>query len=272
MRVLVVDDHWIVESAVARALAPAEHEVIGVRSPESLGKLLATDRDFQLALVDLDYQKESRRSGLAALEMCSTAGVPAAVITSDGEQNRLLHLLAAFEFYPDTLTLLSKSNAEKDWRDIATAVAYGHHPNPKASTRFRPPRRGISWINSLVRQSDELALWRAAASYDRHATIMQATGIRSRALSKFLDRAATAAHRVQHEFFDVAPPENQPEAGTRNKPLQVVTGFAKAYAPFFDDPDVERLVNESWGTGARQEGQGRAAGVQRRKSRLGRRS
>lgn len=271
MRVLVVDDQWIVESAVARALEPPGHDVVGVRSPEQLGALLAADRDFQLAFVDLDYQKESRRSGLAALEECGKAGVPAAIITSDGEQNRLLHLLAAFEFYPETLTMLSKNNdAEKDWRDIASAVAYGHHPNPKASHRFRPPRRGPSRINNLVPKAEDLALWRAAATYDRHATIMQATGIKSRTLSKFLEEAAKAVHQLQHDFFDVALPQDEPEAGSRNKPLHVVTGFAHTYARFFSDPDIERLVNEWWGNEGRGEGQGRAAGVQRRRPRLGR--
>ncbi|MFE9181670.1 hypothetical protein ACFYN5_36285 [Streptomyces sp. NPDC007126] len=271
MRVLVVDDQWIVESAVARALEPPGHDVVGVRSPEQLGALLAADRDFQLAFVDLDYQKESRRSGLAALEECGKAGVPAAIITSDGEQNRLLHLLAAFEFYPETLTMLSKNNdAEKDWRDIASAVAYGHHPNPKASQRFRPPRRGASRINKLVPKAEDLALWRAAATYDRHATIMQATGIKSRTLSKFLEEAAKAVHQLQHDFFDVALPQDEPEAGSRNKPLHVVTGFAHTYARFFSDPDIERLVNEWWGNEGRGDGQGRAAGVQRRRPRLGR--
>ncbi|MFD3779792.1 hypothetical protein [Streptomyces sp. NPDC058612] len=264
----MVDDQWIVESAVARALAPADHDVIGVRSPENLGALLAMDRDFQLAFVDLDFQRESLRSGLAALEECGKAGVPAAVITSEGEHNRLLHLLAAFEFYPDTLTLLSKNDAEKDWRDIATAVAYGHYPNPKASSRFRPPRRGISWINSLVRQPEDLALWRAAASHDRHSTIIEATGVRTRSLSNFLERSTKAVHKVQHKFFGVAVPGDEPEAGTRMKRLQVVTGFAQTYARFFGDQDVERLVNEMWGTEGQQEGQGRAAEVHRRTSRL----
>ncbi|MGW3851308.1 hypothetical protein [Streptomyces fagopyri] len=271
MRVLVVDDQWIVESAVARALAPAHHEVIGVRSPESLAALLATDRDFRLAFIDLDFQRESRRSGLAALEECGKAGVPAAIITSDGEHNRLLHLLAAFEFYPDTLTLLSKNDAEANWREIAVAVGYGHHPNPKASARFRPPHRRTSWINSLVRQPEDLALWRAAASYDRHSTIIQATGVGTRSLSNFLEKSAKAVHRLQHNFFDVALPEDEPEAGTRKKRLQVVTGFAQTYARFFDDQDVERLVNEMWGAEEQQENQGRGAETQRRKSLIGRR-
>ncbi|MCD9904510.1 response regulator [Streptomyces sp. MT29] len=269
MRVLVVDDQWIVESAVARALAPADHDVIGVRSPEHLAALLATDRDFQLAFIDLDFQHESKRSGLAALEECGKAGVPAAIITTDGEHNRLLHLLAAFEFYPSTLTLVSKNDPEKEWRDVATAVAYGHHPNPKASTRFRPPQHKISWINSLVRRPRDLALWRAVASYDRHSTICQATGVVSRTLSDFLEDSAAAVHQLQHRFFDVE--EEEPKAGTKKKNLQVVTGFAKTYGRFFSDQDVERLVTEMYGTEGRQEGQGRAAGVQRRTPRIGRR-
>ncbi|MEU9096546.1 response regulator [Streptomyces sp. NPDC048361] len=269
MRVLVVDDQWIVESAVARALAPADHVVVGVRSPEELAARFATDRDFQLAFVDLDFLHESTRSGLAALEECTRAGVPAAVITADGEHNRILHLLAAFEFYPDTLTLLSKHGAEKDMREIAGAIAYGHHPLPGASLRFRPPRRGPSWIHSLVRRPGDLALWRAAASHDRHATIIQATGVRTRSLSTFLEQSAQAVHRLQHEFFDAAPPDDEPEAGTRKKHLQVVTAFAQTYARFFSDPDVERLVHEMWGSEGRREGHGRAAGVRRRASRTG---
>ncbi|WP_330300347.1 response regulator [Streptomyces sp. NBC_00503] len=273
MRVLVVDDQWIVESAVARALAPAGHVVVGVRSPEDLAARFAgDDRDFQLAFVDLDFQKESERSGLAALEECGKVGVPAALLTADGEHNRILHLLAAFEFYPDTLTLVSKNGAEKDIRDIATAVAYGHRPNPEASADFRPPRRGPSWINSLVRQPGHLALWRAAAVCDRHATIIEETRVGARSLSTFLEQSAEAVQGLQQEFFGVASPEDEPGAGTRKKHLQVVTAFAQTYAWFFGDQDVERLVNEMWGTEGRQEGQGRAAGVaRRRKFRTGKR-
>jgi CheY-like chemotaxis protein len=267
MRVLVVDDQWIVESAVDRALAPAGHDVVGVRSPEELDARFATDRDFQLAFVDLDFLRESPRSGLAALEACGKVGVPAAVITADGEHNRILHLLAAFEFYPDTLTLLSKHGAEDDMRAVASAIAHGHRPHPGASVRFRPPRRGTSWIHSLIRQPRHLALWRAAAIHDRHQTIIQATKVGPRSLSTFLEQSADAVHRLQHEFFDAAIPEDDAVAGTRKKHLQVVTAFAQTYARFFHDTDVKRLVNETWGATERQEGQGRAAGISRRKSR-----
>ncbi|WP_234386701.1 hypothetical protein [Streptomyces sp. ERV7] len=266
----MVDDQWIVESAVARALAPAEHVVVGVRSPEELAEKFTTDRDFQLAFIDLDFLHESTKSGLAALEECGKARVPAAVLTSDGEHNRILHLLAAFEFYPDTLTLLSKHGAEKDMRDIATAIAYGHHPpRPGAAARFRPPRRGPSWINSLVRRPGDLDLWRAAASYDRYSTIIQETKVGPRSLSTFLEQSAEAVHALQHEFFGAAPPGDKLKAGSRNKHLQVVTAFAQTYARFFSDKDVERLVNETWGTEGRQEGQGPAAAIRRRKPRTG---
>ncbi|HVF16921.1 MAG TPA: response regulator, partial [Steroidobacteraceae bacterium] len=59
MRVLVVEDNAILAEVLSNALAQAGHEVIGPANSSAEAIQLAENEDPQIALVDLDLEKES---------------------------------------------------------------------------------------------------------------------------------------------------------------------------------------------------------------------
>src|SRR4051812_44329362 len=103
MRIVVADDFVSVEQTISRALEDkgdgtrTRHEVVGVRSPQALRKALAS-ASFDLAFVDMDFGRGVPDSGLVALRFLDEAGVKAVVHSADSEDNRVLFLLAAFQF------------------------------------------------------------------------------------------------------------------------------------------------------------------------------
>ena len=102
MKLIVVDDHIDAEQIVRGALtagpAAERHSVLGIRTPEELERIsdLAT---YQLAFVDMAFREPTKNSGLLALRLLTAARVPAVIYSADAEDNRLLFLLAAFQFF-----------------------------------------------------------------------------------------------------------------------------------------------------------------------------
>ena len=70
MKIIVVDDHIAAQETVTVALAsdPAtkHHVVTGVRTPDELHRIEDLET-FGLAFVDLDFRRQSRKTGLFAL-------------------------------------------------------------------------------------------------------------------------------------------------------------------------------------------------------------
>src|SRR5271169_3496636 len=91
MKIIVVDDHIAAQETVTVALAsdPAtkHHAVTGVRTPDELHRIddLGT---FGLAFVDLDFRRQSRKTGLFALRLLDRAHVPAVIYAADDEDNQ----------------------------------------------------------------------------------------------------------------------------------------------------------------------------------------
>lgn len=82
MKIIVVDDHIAAQEtvtvALASDLATKQHVVTGVRTPDELHRIddLGT---FGLAFVDLDFRRQSRKTGLFALRLLDRALVPAVI-------------------------------------------------------------------------------------------------------------------------------------------------------------------------------------------------
>ncbi|MGW2130546.1 hypothetical protein [Streptomyces coelicoflavus] len=245
MRILVIDDIYVIELGVARAVEAEGHTVVGARNPDELRQRLARDKDFQLALVDLDYGREVAESGLAALEVLNSHGIPSVIHTVDGEENRTLFLLAAFEFFPQTVAVLSKHASDGPLHQIIDALGRGYSPSPTLSQRYRPARGRTSLLSELVGRPEDLPLWRALARHTKLALVAKAVSRSERSVSEFLAKRQPVIARFQHEFMErPMPPE--PTGGERNKPLLEVCGFARFHSEFFSDRDVERLASQWW--------------------------
>src|SRR5260370_32839789 len=76
------------------------HTVAGVRDPAALPRMLAYEEPFEAAIVDLRYV-QSAATGLTALATLRelSPGTKTIISTTDEEENRLLYLLAAFQFF-----------------------------------------------------------------------------------------------------------------------------------------------------------------------------
>ncbi|GKQ37053.1 response regulator [Streptomyces sp. A012304] len=241
MRILVIDDVYTSEQGVARAVEPEGHTVVGVRDPDELRRRLGQDRDFHLALVDLHYGRGATESGLAALEVLNAHSIPSVVHTLDGEDNRILFLLAAYEFFPQTVAVLSKHTSDRPLLQIIDALERKHSPNASLSQRYRPAPGRTSLLSELVGRPEDLRVWRALAQHTKLAVVAKAVNRSQRSVSEFLAKRQPVIARFEYEFMDrPMPPE--PLEGQRNKPLLEICSFARFHSDFFSDPDVERLA------------------------------
>lgn len=242
MRILVVDDHYVIEAGVARALEQHNgHVVVGASSPAALRNELTRGTDFGLAFVDLHYGAGAPESGLAALEALAGYDIPCILYTSDGEQNRPLYLLAAFEFFPDTSTVLSKTAGDVEIARIVDIYANGLRPGPGASQRYRSPGDRTSLLKRLVGTSDDLILWRSLAKFTKLREIAADAHCSEKKVSDFISLRQSAIAEFEHEVMDL-PVAPSPPTGERQRPLLDAHRFATVNADFFADPDVERLV------------------------------
>ena len=98
VRILVIDDYLNVEMALRGILDG--HTVAGVRDPAALPRMLAYEEPFETAIVDLRYV-QTAATGLTALATLRqlSPGTKTIISTTDEEENRLLYLLAAFQFF-----------------------------------------------------------------------------------------------------------------------------------------------------------------------------
>ncbi|NRQ31856.1 response regulator transcription factor [Nonomuraea sp. NN258] len=247
MRILVIDDVQAHEAGVARAVEKhGDHRVTGVRTPAELRLLLTQDSDFQLAFVDLHYGREVGESGLAALEALDQYEIPAVIYSADAEYNRTLYLLAAFEFFPQTCTLVSKHAGDEVVSRTVEAVRLGHNPAGAAALPYRPPRRGPSLLHRLIDKSDDLRIWRALARYSTLTLVAKEAAYSVKTISNFNDSRAPVIVEFEHKLRGRPLPDSGEVDSQRGTPLMEAHTFALRNEDFFSDPDAERLVRLNW--------------------------
>jgi len=131
VRILVIDDYLNVEMALRGILEG--HTVTGVRDPVALPRMLAHEEPFDQAIVDLRYA-QSAATGLTALATLRRLAPDTKTIisTTDEEENRLLYLLAAFQFFEPKALLAKRADAFVT-RAVVEAVGRGDpSPSPDA--------------------------------------------------------------------------------------------------------------------------------------------
>ena len=159
MRILVIDDYLNVEMALRGILDG--HTVTGVRDPAALPRMLAHEEPFEAAIVDLRYV-QSAATGLTALATLRELSPDTRTIisTTDEEENRLLYLLAAFQFF-DPKALLAKRADAFVTRAVVEAVGRGDpSPSPDADPFRRAAAMRPPLLDQLVHSRTELGIWR----------------------------------------------------------------------------------------------------------------
>ena len=243
MKILVIDDYVAAEDAVRAALdsSPATqgHEVTGVRTPGGLHQLGGLD-GFGLAFVDLNFGRLTSQTGLSALRVLRDSGVPAVIYTADEEENRLLFLLAAFHFY-SPLGLVSKRASRDEIHRLVAFINAGTVPPSPAARRYERPRVGPSLFDQLIVRVEDLPVWRALGEQSDRVAIAKATSMHTRTLDKFLADHFDAVEGLEATLLDRTRPQNLRPHEHRFTPIHT---FAVTHHQFFQDPEVERLINE----------------------------
>jgi CheY-like chemotaxis protein len=254
MKIIVVDDHIAAQETVTVALAsdPAtkHHVVTGVRTPDELHRIsdLGT---FRLAFVDLDFRRQSKKTGLFALRLLDRARVPAVIYAADDEDNRVLFLLAAFRFYRPW-ALVSKRASGAKIRKLAATIDSGARPDSSAMQRYQPPAKGISILDRLIVRAGDIPIWRALATQSDRNAIAEVTGVSRSKVDSFLNEHFAVVAEIEKELLFRTPPEPFPE--TRASLGKTARAYAHRFAPlhafavehhrFFQDAEVLELIKE----------------------------
>ena len=253
MKIIVVDDHIAAQETVTVALAsdPAtkHHSAMGVTAPDELHRIddLAT---FGLAFVDLDFRRQSGKTGLFALRLLDLAHVPAVIYAADDEDNRVLFLLAAFRFYRPW-ALVSKRASGAEIRKLVATIDSGARPESPAMRRYQPPARGISVLDRLIVRASDIPIWRALATQSDRNAIAEVTGVSRSKVDSFLNEYSDVVAEIENELLLRTP--HEPFLETR--PLaRAARAYAHRFAPlhsfavehhrFFQDAEVLELIKE----------------------------
>jgi len=250
MRIIVVDDYISAEETV-RAAVTAEggaHAVTGVRTPEELRRVPALS-SFGLAFVDLDFRRLSTQTGLLALRLLDQSGVPAVIYAADDEDNRVLFLLAAFQFYAP-VALVSKRASRAEIRQLVDTLAAGNRPASAAARRYEAPRLGASLIDQLIVRASDLTIWQALAAHSDRLAIARSAQWSASKVDKFLAERFDVVQQIESGLLgraDLAPGgwEQGSSAGeqrARQHRLGPVRAFAAEHYHFFFDDEVAALI------------------------------
>jgi len=267
VRILVIDDYLNVEMALRGILDG--HTVAGVRDPAALPRMLAYEEPFEAAIVDLRYV-QTAATGLTALATLRqlSPGTKTIISTTDEEENRLLYLLAAFQFFEPKALLAKRADAFVT-RAVVEAIGRGDpSPSPDADPFRRAAALRPPLLDQLVHNRTELGIWQELARFDKRLQIASAAHVHPRTLDVFTAAKGAAIEAVAAHF---SRPDrgNGPLAGAASEPAAAaslgaaagpgagpgtahganlirVIHFARTHEQFFADQEVAGLLEASW--------------------------
>jgi DNA-binding NarL/FixJ family response regulator len=249
MRILVIDDYLTFEIAVRGILEG--HTVSGVRSPADLPRILDREPPFDQAIVDLRFA-QSTATGLSALAILRRLSPKTKTIitTTEEEENRLLYLLAAFQFFEPNALLGKRADAFVT-RAVVEAIGRGEpSPSPAADPFRRAAAMRPPLLDQLVHNRTELAIWQELARFDKRQEIANAAHVHPRTLDAFTASKCTAIDIVNAHL---PRPASAPEPRTAVEPTAThsanlirVIHFARIHEQFFADKQVEDLLEAHW--------------------------
>jgi len=206
--------------------------------------MLAEEDPFDLAMVDMLF-RGCPMSGLGAMRILrdSSPGTKVIVRSAD-EENRLLHLLAAFSFF-EPLAFESKSEGPERIRDLVLAAQECKAVTSSASL-YRLEGGLPDPVNRLIRNKTDLTLWQMLARFDKRDDIARASFVSSRTVDNFIGDKHPVVDELMDSFGDAAVRIHVGHELDRHTPLIRLTSFARTHPSFFRDPTLEDLLGERW--------------------------
>jgi CheY-like chemotaxis protein len=256
VRILVIDDYVEAELAIAHVLQGTGHVVAGARDPRELPRLLASAEPFDLALVDMIFV-DCPVTGLGALRTLGelSPATKSVVRCSDDEDNRQLHLLAAFTFFTP-LALAPRREGPEAMGPLLDAVERGVTVASGAD-RYRHHGPPPAPLDELLRNKTDLTIWQELTRFDKRTDIARASYVSASAVDHFIGDMYPVVERLQARFADsfagsFADSFADSFAGAaggqhaHNAPLIRLAHFARLHKDFFRDPDLGTLLAERW--------------------------
>jgi len=265
VRILVVDDFVLVELALAQIIQDTPHTLTGVRDPRSLPEALAQGPRFDLALVDINFGP-GVPTGLTAMRILRDLSPETKIVieSTDEERNRLLFLLASFLFF-EPLALMSKASPAQEMRALIDAVDRGDTAGPgfagpdagRGGQDASPVQRLIrstGLLDELIRNRNDLLLWRALVRFDKRGEVARAAHVDERTVDRFTASKSQVVDKIQAEFPEDAsvpdapqPWDDDPEQ-RRHPNLVRLARFAQTHSHFFEDEAIDGLFAARWQT------------------------
>jgi CheY-like chemotaxis protein len=263
MRILVIDDYVEAELALAHVLRGTGHVVAGARDPRELPRVLATTEPFDLALVDMIFVN-CPMTGLGALRILTglAPGTRTVVRCSDDEDNRQLHLLAAFTLF-SPLALAARREGPDAIAPLLDAIERGE-PVTSGADRYRHHGPPPAPLDELLRNKTDQTIWQELTRFDKRTDIARAAFVSASTVDHFIADMYPVAEKLQARFTDSFTVIEGGREHTHNTPLIRLTHFARLHKDFFRDPDLDPLLAERWASRRRTLS---AASAQLRKSR-----
>jgi len=263
VRILVVDDFVLVELALAQIIQGTPHTLTGVRDPRSLPEALAEGPRFDLALVDINFGPGAP-TGLTAMRILRDLSPETKIVieSTDEERNRLLFLLASFLFF-EPLALMSKASPAQEMRAMIDAVGRGDTTGPgfagpgagRGGRDASPVQRLIrntGLLDELIRNRNDLLLWRALVRFDKRGEVARAAHVDERTVDRFTASKLQVVDKIQAEFPEDAPVPDAPQPGDddleqrRHPNLVRLARFAQTHSHFFEDEAIDGLFAARW--------------------------
>ncbi|MGH3203954.1 MAG: hypothetical protein ACRDOA_03015 [Streptosporangiaceae bacterium] len=248
MRILVIDDYVESELAIAYVLRDTDHVVAGARDPVQLPNVIADEEPFDLALVDMIFA-DCPQTGLGALRALRelSPDTECVVRCADDEENRLLHLLAAFSFFTP-LALMPRSENPAAIKPLLDALQRGEAVASSADQyrHYGPPPAPL---DMLLRNETDLRIWQELTWFDKRPDIARASFVSSSAVDHFIGAMYPVVEGLQTRFRDAFPVSTTGAAQehAHNTPLIRLAHFARVHQGFFRDPDLVALLEGRWG-------------------------
>ncbi len=245
MRILVIDDNVDAYLAIRTVLQGTPHVVQVVGDPRQLPAVLDGAERFDLALVDMIFLG-CPMTGLGALRIL--AGHPqhiqSVVRCSDEEDNRQLHLLAAFTFFAP-LALLPRLDGPEAIGPLLDAVQRGGSV-ASGGDRYRHQGPPPAPLDELLRNKTDLAIWQELTRFDKRTDIARAAFVSASTVDKFITDMYPVVEQLQARFGRSGAAAAGGREHAHNAPLIRLAHFARLHKDFFRDPDLEPLLAERW--------------------------
>ena len=258
MKILVLDDApayaFAIDSFLMKAsdLLDGPAEVVYAEDVDQVRRYLDDGAEFAVAIIDLGLGP-TKESGLGAISLMETAGVPTAVHSEYQEATRrLMFLYAAFTWF-SPLALIPKVGFTPGDHDLPrkfvsqlVQIRDGKTPLPDLAKALRSNPHVVNRaFDRIITSSEDLDKWRMFVQYSRTKDVAASLNLSNKRIENWTrekysitwELLRDAKNFMDTSLADILDPFDPEIEGYRDN-LGVIHQFARSQSWFFTDPVV----------------------------------